>query len=95
MCNVLAPAATGRSRVAQRLYHCIANYIDRNCSIYRDAQSLFPDDGRALFDYIWHKGERAERGMIKAPQRAEAVTPESTFHSRNYRTNVANHALRG
>ena len=42
-----------------RLYHCIANYIDRNCSIYRDAQSLFPDDGRALFDYIWHKGERA------------------------------------
>ena len=28
-----------------RLYHCIANYIDRNCSIYRDAQSLFPDDG--------------------------------------------------
>ena len=42
-----------------RLYHCIANYIDRNCSIYRDAQSLFPDDGRALFEYIWHKGERA------------------------------------
>ena len=42
-----------------RLYHCIANYIDRNCSIYRDAQSLFPDDGRALFEYIWAKGERA------------------------------------
>ena len=41
------------------MYHCIANYIDRNCSIYRDAQSLFPDDGRALFDYIWAKGERA------------------------------------
>ena len=42
-----------------RLYHCIANYIDRDCSIYRDAQMLFPDDGRALFNYIWHKGERA------------------------------------
>ena len=42
-----------------RLYHCIANYIDRNSSIYRDAQTLFPDDGRALFNYIWHKGERA------------------------------------
>ena len=42
-----------------RLYHCIANYIDKSCSIYRDAQLLFPDDGRALFNYIWHKGERA------------------------------------
>ena len=37
-----------------------ARSIWRTCKCFlTDAQSLFPDDGRALFNYIWHKGERA------------------------------------
>ena len=50
-----------------RLYHCIANYIDRNCSIYRDAQTLFPDDGRALFDYQRVPQLNADRSIATVP----------------------------